>query len=97
MSLNVDRIKRRIRSDVVDRLALRRKGRVQFCQPSYQEKVGAKPRKSHEGNDGKVIYPSEENAAEAARFLSMEGLAQVPYECPRGHWHLRGPSGRKSS
>lgn len=96
MALDVERVKKRLRGDVLYRLASRRKGYVLRCTPSSLEKAGSKPRKAHEGNDGKVIYPSQRNAEEAARFLSMDGAPQEAYPCTRdGHWHLRTVQGRR--
>lgn len=97
MALDVERVKRHVRRDVVCRLASRQNGRVLRCTPSSLEKAGSKPRKAHAGNDGKVIYPCRENAEEAARFLSMDGQPQEAYPCTRdGHWHLRTTHGRRS-
>ncbi len=60
-------------------------GRCVHCLPKQIQ--------TFKGNDGKVIFDTEADAAEAAAMLAeMHGEAMEPYACPRAgkdrHFHL---------
>ncbi|WP_232665382.1 hypothetical protein [Pseudonocardia sp. TRM90224] len=81
------------RGEVLHRYArLSNSGKPIFCTPSRAELSGQVPARQTRGTDGKVIYPTREDAEAAARELEALGANYLrPYLCGRsrsGHFHL---------
>jgi hypothetical protein len=95
--LNIERLQWKIRKDLLDRYARRRKGRPTFCTPPKKERTD---RTRANGNDGKVMFETREAAEECARFLTSLGSRRLAvYRCPESgtnHWHLATVKSRKA-